>query len=79
MNFWPKEREEIINKLFIEDRSLCFKMLPTQQNNIHLWKIATKLLIFCKRLNMKRMPPADGGPDGRILPTLGTNQIAEYI
>ena len=36
-------------------------------------KTATKLNMFCKGTQHEKLPPAERGTDGRILPALGTN------
>lgn len=60
-------------------RSLLKKTLPSRKIEIYLWKIATKLEMFCRVTLAKLIPPAMSGPDGRILLALGTNQIPEFV
>ena len=60
------------------ERSLRLKMLPSWQNKMNNYNEATDVLQSDSTLNRYRPLSAESGPDGRLVPAVGTNQIAGF-
>ena len=55
------------------DRSLCSLMLPSQENNMNNCNEAKDVLQSDSTRSGYRPLSAESGPDGRVVPALGTN------
>ena len=76
-----RERRELMNSLSVKgrERSLRLKMLPSWQNKMNNYNKATDVLQSDSTRNRYRPLSAESGPDGRLVPAVGTNQIAGFV
>ena len=76
-----RERRELMISLSVKgrERSLRLKMLPSWQNKMNNYNEATDVLQSDSTQNKYRPLSAESGPDGRLVPAVGTNQIAGFV
>ena len=75
------KRRELISYLLVKGReqSLCLKMLLSWQNKMNNYNEAKEVLQIDSTRNGYHPLSVESGPDGRVVPAPGTNQIAGFV
>ena len=74
-----RERRELMNSLSVKGRERSLRLLPSWQNKMNNYNEATDVLQSDSTQNRYRPLSAESGPDGRLVPAVGTNQIAGFV